>query len=81
MKIEILGAGCASCDQLYQNTIDAVAELNDTADVVVEKVNDINYFASLGVFMTPGFVIDSQPLSTGKVLTKAQILKMIEEKI
>ena len=81
MKIEILGAGCASCDQLYQNTIDAVAELNDAAGVVVEKVNDINYFASLGVFMTPGFVIDSQPLSTGKVLTKAQIIKIIGEKM
>ena len=81
MKIEVLGAGCASCDQLYQNTLDAVAEFDDTAGIVVEKVNDINYFAKVGVFMTPGFVIDSQPLSTGKVLTKAQIIKIIGEKM
>ena len=81
MKIEILGAGCASCDQLYQNTLDAVAEFDDTAGIIVEKVNDINYFAKVGVFMTPGFVIDGLPLSTGKVLTKAQIIKIIGEKM
>ena len=81
MKIEILGAGCASCDQLHQNTLDAVAELDGTANIVVNKVSDIQYFASVGVFMTPGFVIDGQALSTGKVLTKAQIKKMIGEKM
>jgi hypothetical protein len=35
----------------------------------------------MGVFMTPGLVIDGQVISTGKVPSTNEIMKMIVEKL
>ena len=81
MKVEILGAGCKRCDQLYENTQKAVAELDSPGPIEIVKIGDIHYFAKMGVFMTPGLVIDGEVVSTGKVLTANEIKKKIREKI
>jgi len=81
MKVEILGTGCKRCDQLYENTKNAVAELDSPRNIEVVKIGDINYFAQVGVFMTPGLVIDGAVISTGKVLSPNQIREKIEEKL
>lgn len=81
MKIEILGTGCQRCNQLYENSLSAAAELSEKADLEVVKVSDIQYFAQKGVFMTPGLVVDGEVISTGKVPTVAEIRKIIEEKL
>ncbi len=81
MKIEILGTGCKRCDQLYDNTLSAVSEVDSPSKIKVEKIGDINYFTKMGVFMTPGLVIDGKVLSTGKVPSASQIMKMIAEKL
>ena len=79
MKIEILGSGCKRCDQLYDNTLKALSQVESSAAIEVEKIGDINYFAKMGVFMTPGLVIDGQVISTGKVPSTNEIVKLIEE--
>ena len=81
MKVEILGTGCKRCDQLYENTQNAVAELDSSGQIEIVKIGDINYFAKMGVFMTPGLVIDGEVVSTGKVLSPNQIKEIIEEKL
>ena len=81
MKVEILGTGCKRCDQLYENTQNAVTELNAPGNIVIEKIGDVNYFAKMGVFMTPGLVIDGEVVSTGKVLSPNQMKEKIEEKL
>ena len=81
MKVEVLGPGCKRCDQLYENAQNAVAELDSPGDIEVIKIGDINYFAKMGVFMTPGLVIDGEVISTGKVLSPNQIKQKIEEKM
>jgi small redox-active disulfide protein 2 len=81
MKVEILGTGCKRCDQLYENTQNAVAELAATTPIEIEKIGDVNYFAKVGVFMTPGLVIDGEVISTGKVLSPDQIREKIKEKL
>ena len=81
MKVEILGTGCKRCDQLYENTQNAVAELDSPGNVEIEKIGDVNYFAKMGVFMTPGLVIDGEVVSTGKLLSPNQIKEKIEEKL
>jgi len=81
MKVEILGTGCKRCDQLYENTQNAVAELDSPGNIGIEKIGDINYFTKMGVFMTPGLVIDGEVVSTGKVLSPNQIKEKIEEKL
>ena len=81
MKVEVLGPGCKRCDQLYENTQNAVAELDSSGQIEVVKIGDINYFAKMGVFMTPGLIIDGEVISTGKVLSPNQIKQKIAEKM
>ena len=80
MKIEVLGTGCKRCDQLYENTLSAVSKVDSSVDIKVEKNGDVNYFTKMGVFMTPGLVIDGKVISTGKVPSTDQIMHMILEK-
>ena len=80
MKVEILGSGCKRCEQLYENTVSAASDI-DATGIEVTKVNDINYFAKLGVFMTPGLVIDGKVESVGKVLSVEQVKEKIRENI
>ena len=81
MKIEVLGPGCKRCDQLYENVRAAVEDFYPSAGIDVTKVSDINYFAKMGVFMTPGLVIDGEVISTGKVLLADDIKRKIKEKL
>jgi len=80
MKIEILGTGCKRCDQLYENALTAAASFGPNADIRVEKNSDINYFTQMGVFMTPGLVINGEVISVGKVLAAEDIQKKIRER-
>ena len=81
MKVEILGPGCKRCDQLYENTVSAVSDLGSSEDVEVTKIKDVDYFTKMGVFMTPGLVIDGKVESVGKVLSVEQIKEKIREKM
>jgi hypothetical protein len=80
MKIEILGTGCKRCDQLYANALSAAANFGPNAGIGVEKNGDIQYFSRMGVFMTPGLVIDGEVIAVGKVLTAEDIQKKIQER-
>jgi small redox-active disulfide protein 2 len=80
MRIEILGAGCKRCDQLYANALAAASSFGPEAGIVVEKIGDVNYFAKMGVFMTPALVIEGEVIAVGKVVTAEEIQKRIEER-
>jgi small redox-active disulfide protein 2 len=81
MKVEVLGPGCKRCEQLYENTISAAEDFKPSETIEVVKVSDINYFARMGVFMTPGLIIDGEVVSTGKVLSTGEIKAKIQEKL
>lgn len=81
MQIEVLGPGCKRCDDLYENTLSALSAFDTTVQINVKKVSDINYFAKMGVFMTPGLVIDGKVVSAGKVLTADEIKEKIKERL
>ncbi len=72
MKVEILGVGCAKCNQLYDLTQKVVKNNNIPAEVV--KVEDMAVIAKYGVFLTPGLVIDGQVKAAGKVPKEAELL-------
>jgi hypothetical protein len=44
-------------------------------------VGDITYFAKMGVFMTPGLVIDGTVISSGKAMSADQIKAKIKERL
>ncbi len=76
MKIQILGTGCAKCNQLYQNAQQAVAEL--AVDAELEKVTDLNAIMAFGVMVTPALAIDGQVKTSGKVPSAEAIKDMIQ---
>jgi small redox-active disulfide protein 2 len=77
MKIQILGTGCPKCKLLEQHSREAVGSLGLTVDV--EKVTDIDDIMNMGVMMTPALAIDGDVKSVGKVLTKDQIISILQE--
>ena len=81
MKVEVLGPGCKRCEQLYENTLSAVSACDPSGQIEVEKVTDIKTFAKMGVFVTPGLVIDGEVISAGKVLSVDEITTNIKEKL
>lgn len=77
MKIEILGAGCPRCKQLTANAEAAVKELNIQAEI--GKITDIVKITEYGVMMTPALVVDGAVVSSGKVLSKDEIKKILSK--
>jgi len=75
MKIEILGVGCPKCKQLTANIEAALKELGICAEI--SKVTDIGKITEYGVMMTPALVIDGTVISTGKLLSKDEIKKIL----
>ncbi len=77
MKIEILGTGCAKCKALEKIVQDAVAKVGGFHQVV--KVDDIMEIMKYNVVSTPGLVIGGKVVSTGKVLSVDEVVKLISE--
>lgn len=79
MKIEILGTGCKSCDTLYNNVVNALDKTGLTDTASVEKIGDIDYFMKMGVFTTPGLVIEGNLISSGQVLAEDKIVDILKK--
>jgi len=75
VKIEILGVGCPKCKQLTANVEAAVKELNLQTEI--GKVTDIDKITDYGVMFTPALAVDGKVVSSGKVLNKDEIKKII----
>jgi small redox-active disulfide protein 2 len=65
MEIKVLGTGCPKCKTLYQNTQNALAELDLAANI--EKVEDIVEIMKYGVMTTPALVVDGKVEINGVV--------------
>ena len=74
-KIQILGTGCAKCNQLTANAKEAADSLGE--EVVIEKVTELNDIMTFGCMTTPGLAIDGTLVSQGKLLKPEQIMKML----
>lgn len=74
-KLQILGTGCAKCDQLVAATKQAA----DAAGIEyeIEKVTDFMRFADFGVMITPALVVDGEVKVSGKVPSVEQIQSML----
>ncbi len=77
MEIKILGMGCPKCKLLEENTRKALQELGISANI--EKVQDINKIMDYNVMFTPGLVVNGEVKVAGKVPSKEEIKKIIQE--
>ncbi len=75
-KLQILGTGCPKCDKLSEQAEQAIAELGEGYELV--KISDIEEIVDFGVMMTPALAIDGEVKVVGKVISKDEIIKMLD---
>lgn len=87
MKINVLGAGCASCKNLFELTKTAVAEMGINAEVAYS--DDISKIIELGIMQAPVLVVDGKPVMVGgtdninklkEIITKSSNTGLTEKK-
>ena len=64
--VKILGSGCKSCHELYENVQKAVN--NRGLSIEVEYVTDMEKVVGYGVMSMPALVVNEKVVSMGKVL-------------
>ncbi len=77
MIIKVLGTGCSKCKKLEQEAIKAIEESG--IEATIEKVTEIKDIMEYGVMMTPGLVINEKVVSSGRVLSSKDIIKLIKD--
>lgn len=75
--IKVLGAGCKSCHEQYENTKKAVQEMG--LSVEVEYITDMQKVMEYGVMSMPAIVVNETVASQGKVLKVGDVEKLIRE--
>ncbi len=74
--IKVLGAGCKSCHEQYENVKTAVQNLS--LDIEVEYITDMEKVMQYGVMSMPAIVINEKVVSMGKVLKVAEVEKLLK---
>lgn len=73
--VKILGAGCKSCHELYENAKEAVKNMG--LDIEVNYITDMKKVAEYGVMSMPAIVINEKVVSSGKVLSISEFEKLL----
>lgn len=76
-SIKILGAGCKSCHEQYENAIAAVKAMG--LDTEVEYITDVEKVMGYGVMSMPAIVVNEKVVSMGKVLKAADVEKLLHK--
>ena len=71
--VKVLGSGCKSCHQLYENAKEAVSG----TDIDVEYITDLQRIMEYGAMSMPALVVNGEIVSGGRVLKPADIKKLI----
>ena len=74
--IKVLGAGCKSCHEQYENVKAAVK--NFGLVVEVEYITDMEKIMEYGVMSMPAIVVNETVVSAGKVLKTAEVEKLLK---
>ena len=73
--IKVLGAGCKSCHEQYENVKKAAAEMGISAQI--EYITDMEKVMSYGVMSMPAIVVNEKVVSMGRVLKAAEVKKLL----
>lgn len=76
LRVEVLGSGCAKCNQLEAAVREALTKMDINAEI--DHVTDFAKIATYGVMSTPALVINGKVVSFGKVLKTAEVIKILE---
>ena len=76
-SIKVLGAGCKSCHEQYENAMAAVKAMGLSMEV--EYITDMEKVMGYGVMSMPAIVVNEQVVSMGKVLKAADVEKLLHK--
>jgi small redox-active disulfide protein 2 len=74
-KLQILGSGCAQCNELAERTQAAAAALG--LEYGIEKVSDLKEIMGFGVMRTPALVVDGAVKVAGRVPSVDEIKALL----
>jgi len=74
-KLQVLGSGCAKCNELAERTQAAAKALG--LEYGMEKVSDLKQIMGFGVMRTPALVVDGAVKVAGRVPSVDEIKAML----
>ncbi|MGN1419863.1 MAG: thioredoxin family protein [Acutalibacteraceae bacterium] len=77
ISMKVLGAGCKSCHEQYENAKEAVKAMG--LSVQVEYITDMQKVMQYGVMSMPAIVVNEKVVSMGKVLKTADVEKLLQK--
>ena len=75
--VKVLGAGCKSCHEQYENAMAAVRAMG--LNLEVEYITDMERVMEYGVMSMPAIVVNDKVVSMGKVLKAADVEKLLRK--
>ena len=75
--VKVLGAGCKSCHEQYENAKAAVKAMG--LNVEVAYITDMEKVMEYGVMSMPAIVVNEKVVSMGKVLKAADVEKLLRK--
>ena len=75
--VKVLGAGCKSCHELYENAKEAVKALG--LPLAVEYITDMQKVMEYGAMRMPALVVNEKIISMGKVLKAAEVEALLRK--
>lgn len=75
--IKVLGAGCKSCHEQYENAKTAVQTMG--LPVEVAYITDMQKVMEYGVMSMPALVVNEKVVSMGKVLKAAEVESLLHK--
>ena len=75
--IKVLGAGCKSCHEQYENAKQAVKNMG--LSVKVEYITDMQKVMEYGVMSMPALVVNEKVVAMGKVLKAADVVALLHK--
>lgn len=75
--IVVLGSGCAKCNTLENHVKEALQLLGQDNKII--HITDFAQIAACGVMTTPALMINNTIISTGKVLTVAELQALLPQ--
>lgn len=75
--IKVLGAGCKSCHEQYENAKQAAKDMG--LSVEVEYITDIQKVMEYGVMSMPALVVNKKVVAMGKVLKVNEVVALLQK--
>jgi small redox-active disulfide protein 2 len=76
-SIKVLGSGCKSCHELYENAKAAISNMG--LSVEVEYITDMEKVMTYGAMSMPALVVNEKVVSMGRVLKAAEVEKLLHK--